>query len=139
MGAAMDIDEKRAILQSIGPNVIVVERKIGKSANGRDLTAKFIEVKPYPWLEFLEKSSKKLAPILSKGLTNVLQGEIGAKNDLYSVWLGMRDSNPRMVGPEPTALPLGESPTCLLLYHTYIYRVIIFLIWRRKKHLPQSN
>ena len=25
-------------------------------------------------------------------------------------WLGMRDSNPRMVGPEPTALPLGESP-----------------------------
>ena len=28
-----------------------------------------------------------------------------------SVWLGMRDSNPRMVGPEPTALPLGESPT----------------------------
>ena len=27
-----------------------------------------------------------------------------------SVWLGMRDSNPRMVGPEPTALPLGESP-----------------------------
>ncbi len=26
-------------------------------------------------------------------------------------WLGMRDSNPRMVGPEPTALPLGESPT----------------------------
>ena len=26
-----------------------------------------------------------------------------------SSWLGMRDSNPRMVGPEPTALPLGES------------------------------
>ena len=29
----------------------------------------------------------------------------------------MRDSNPRMVGPEPTALPLGESPMCFLLYH----------------------
>lgn len=25
-------------------------------------------------------------------------------------WLGMRDSNPRMRGPEPRALPLGESP-----------------------------
>ena len=25
-------------------------------------------------------------------------------------WLGMRDSNPRMPGPEPGALPLGESP-----------------------------
>ena len=32
-------------------------------------------------------------------------------------WLGMRDSNPRMVGPEPTALPLGESPTVNILYH----------------------
>ena len=28
-----------------------------------------------------------------------------------SIWLGMRDSNPRMLGPEPSALPLGESPT----------------------------
>lgn len=27
-------------------------------------------------------------------------------------WLGMRDSNPRMPGPEPGALPLGESPSC---------------------------
>ncbi len=30
---------------------------------------------------------------------------------MLMIWLGMRDSNPRMVGPEPTALPLGESPT----------------------------
>ena len=26
-------------------------------------------------------------------------------------WLGWRDSNPRMVGPEPTALPLGDIPS----------------------------
>ena len=25
-------------------------------------------------------------------------------------WLERRDSNPRMVGPEPTALPLGDAP-----------------------------
>ena len=25
-------------------------------------------------------------------------------------WLGRRDSNPRMLGPEPSALPLGDSP-----------------------------
>ena len=31
---------------------------------------------------------------------------------LCSIWLGMRDSNPRMPGPEPGALPLGESPIC---------------------------
>ena len=27
------------------------------------------------------------------------------------IWLGMRDSNPRIPGPEPGALPLGQSPT----------------------------
>ena len=88
MDAAMDIGEKRAILQSIGANVLLVEREIGKSAAGRVLTAKFIEVEPYPWLDFLEKSSKKLAPILDKGLNNDLQGELGQKTDLYCVWLG---------------------------------------------------
>ena len=31
----------------------------------------------------------------------------------------MRDSNPRMVGPEPTALPLGESPSVFLLYNIF--------------------
>ena len=39
--------------------------------------------------------------------------KIGLKTCFYSSWLGMRDSNPRMVGPEPTALPLGESPSVL--------------------------
>lgn len=29
---------------------------------------------------------------------------------MCSSWLGMRDSNPRMTGPEPVALPLGQSP-----------------------------
>ena len=27
-----------------------------------------------------------------------------------SSWLGWRDSNPRMAGPEPAALPLGDIP-----------------------------
>jgi hypothetical protein len=31
-------------------------------------------------------------------------------NEIRSTWLGMRDSNPRMPGPEPGALPLGQSP-----------------------------
>ena len=32
---------------------------------------------------------------------------------VLQIWLGMRDSNPRMPGPEPGALPLGESPVCI--------------------------
>ena len=63
----MDVGEKRAILQSIGPNVMVVERKIGKSANGRDLTAKFIEVKPYPMARIFRKIVKKISPNSRQG------------------------------------------------------------------------
>ena len=29
---------------------------------------------------------------------------------LKTIWLGMRDSNPRILVPETSALPLGESP-----------------------------
>jgi hypothetical protein len=36
------------------------------------------------------------------------------KNDLQIqaifIWLGRRDSNPRMPGPKPGALPLGHVP-----------------------------
>ena len=28
---------------------------------------------------------------------------------LRSIWLGWRDSNPRMLGPKPSALPLGDT------------------------------
>ena len=30
--------------------------------------------------------------------------------ELSSIWLGRRDSNPRMPGPKPGALPLGHVP-----------------------------
>ncbi len=35
------------------------------------------------------------------------------------MWLGMRDSNPRMSAPKADALPLGESPTYLCTAPTY--------------------
>ena len=31
-------------------------------------------------------------------------------DELCSIWLGWRDSNPRMLEPEPSALPLGDTP-----------------------------
>ena len=33
------------------------------------------------------------------------------------IWLGLQDSNLRMTGPKPVALPLGEGPTMLKYYH----------------------
>ena len=58
MKAAENSGERRAILQAIGPVAKLVEQKIGTDQNGRVLTAKYIEVEPYPWLEKLEKSTK---------------------------------------------------------------------------------
>lgn len=47
--------------------------------NGRVLTAKYIELEPYPWLEKLEKSSKKIALNLCWCLTANYRGEMTKK------------------------------------------------------------
>lgn len=56
-------------------------------------------------------------------------------DSLFLTWLGRRDSNPRMLGPEPSALPLGDSPIIwashsiterrLLLQHIFDVQVIV--------------
>ena len=51
--------------------------------NGRVLTAKYIEVEPYPWLEKLEKSAKKMITEICKGFNRDLQG----KNDEKVVYI----------------------------------------------------
>ena len=41
------------------------------------------------------------------------RGQIKRKNlkiEIRSTWLGWRDSNPRITGPKPGALPLGHTP-----------------------------
>lgn len=38
--------------------------------------------------------------------------------EIRSTWLGRRDSNPRMPGPKPGALPLGDGPLLLGDYTT---------------------
>ncbi len=54
-------------------------------------------------------------PLEANPFSNTKNKNIPLRVCFYSSWLGMRDSNPRMVGPEPTALPLGESPTVLFI------------------------
>ena len=34
--------------------------------------------------------------------------QLNKNKELWSIWLGRRDSNPRMPGPKPGALPLGD-------------------------------
>ena len=49
------------------------------------------------------------------------------ENELRSSWLGWRDSNPRMPGPEPGALPLGDIPKL----HYFSKLLIDLPPWRR--------
>ena len=49
-------------------------------------------------------------PLKNIGRHSVPPFKILLKTQKVSNWLGVRDSNPRMPGPEPGALPLGQSP-----------------------------
>jgi hypothetical protein len=39
------------------------------------------------------------------------------------LWLGWRDSNPRMLVPETSALPLGDTPIALRIVHYFLIRL----------------
>lgn len=39
---------------------------------------------------------------------------------LRSIWLGWRDSNPRMPGPKPGALPLGHIPMLGFMFFAHL-------------------
>ena len=55
-------------------------------------------------LSNLQLDGKKFTFTLKEPFASVLSHANG------SLWLGWRDSNPRMTGPEPVALPLGDTP-----------------------------
>lgn len=46
------------------------------------------------------------------------RGEEELKERLRSLWLGRRDSNPRMSAPKTDALPLGHAPSSELMFCT---------------------
>ena len=46
-----------------------------------------------------------------------------------TIWLGWRDSNPRMTGPEPVALPLGDTPS---LQNTVAQAGVVFKLFASK-------
>ncbi len=61
-------------------------------------------------------------------------GRGGNKNSLplqtkNAIWLGWRDSNPRMTGPEPVALPLGDTPS---LQNTVAQAGVVFKLFASK-------
>lgn len=98
-------EERRDIMVLLGQRIILKE--------------KVLELTPVPWFipiqkgyKDLETEYRRLEPKLSDGI-QMSENEKAALTTLRSTWLGRRDSNPRMPGPEPGALPLGDSPSLL--------------------------
>ena len=61
--------------------------------NGRFLTAKYIEVAPYSWLEKLEKIGKKITLEIER-VFKAIYKKNAEKSALYSSWWAKRDLNP---------------------------------------------
>ena len=72
-----------------------------------------IELTPFEWLTPIEKGLPQLQEALSMVKPQDLQIGNPALEPIRTSWLGWRDSNPRMLGPEPSALPLGDTPSVL--------------------------
>ena len=60
-----------------------------------------------------QDENQKTTPVTESSLESN-SSSIYSPGDVFQIWLGRRDSNPRMHGPKPCALPLGHAP--ILLY-----------------------
>jgi site-specific DNA recombinase len=92
-----DLADKKEILLAIGKNPVLIDGKL--------------EITPNEWLIPIKKDVKRIRRQLDEVRTMPTRSKDTVDKHMRNTWLGMRDSNPRMPGPEPGALPLGESPT----------------------------
>lgn len=94
-----DHQKKREILLTLGSNRILQNQKLSITA--------------YDWFAEIGKDAAKLTEEYKRVRTDKKLSDKARTEAIASVrtnWLGKRDSNPRMQGPEPCALPLGDSP-----------------------------
>ena len=56
-----------------------------------------------------QNKKQKTTPV-TESLTCSESTDKSLLSDIFKIWLGWRDSNPRMLVPETSALPLGDTP-----------------------------
>ena len=87
------IADKRRVLSALGSNPILTDKKIS--------------LEEHFWLQPIKENKAQILDEIEKVRTLPQQMKNASYEAVYQLWLGMRDSNPRMSGPEPDALPLG--------------------------------
>ena len=55
-----------------------------------------------------QDENQKTTPVTESSLESN-SSSIYSSGEVLQIWLGRRDSNPRMPGPKPGALPLGDT------------------------------
>lgn len=90
------VNDKKEILLAIGKNPVLIDGKL--------------QITPNEWLVPVKRDVKILRTELAKVRTMPLKIQKASEEAICNTWLGRRDSNPRMLGPKPSALPLGDSP-----------------------------
>jgi site-specific DNA recombinase len=91
--------DRRAILRDLFSNI--------------HLNGKLIEVERTPLVAAIAnkvRKEKELRNTFEQTINSKLTEEEFVNRTLSPLWLGMRDSNPRMPVPKTGALPLGQSP-----------------------------
>ena len=59
-----------------------------------------------------QDDNQKTTPV-TESLFEPNNSSIYSPGGIFHTWLGWRDSNPRMLVPETSALPLGDTPSAL--------------------------
>ena len=59
----------------------------------------------------MQNKANQTGQIISNNRSEDIRRDL--PEEICSIWLGWRDSNPRMLEPEPSALPLGDIPSAL--------------------------
>lgn len=94
-----DDQKKREILLTLGSNRILQNQKLN--------------IQAYDWFVPIGNDAPLLIEEYERVRTDKNLSDKARTEAIASVrtkWLGKRDSNPRMSGPEPDALPLGYTP-----------------------------
>ncbi len=93
------ITEKKEIIQALGSNLLLKDKSL------------LIKLSPpFEILKALSPEVRVLNSVFEPVLQEDLSSSVGQEDSRIEVWLGRKDSNPRMAVPKTAALPLGDSP-----------------------------
>ena len=132
-----DLRTKKEILSALGQNFLLKDGKLTIELNEWLVPIK----NEYP---DIEEKYKRLEPEEKR----IVVTKKDSSEPLRSDWLGWRDSNPRMPGPKPGALPLGHTPLqknqkqdsrSSILFKRLIFTKDFLGNLHFWSHLPESN